>query len=428
MTQKTTIQKSLIVQELGQNGDGVVIADGQRLYIPYATPGDEISVELVLTKKNRFQVMGQQIIKQGSNYVTPPCPHYGVCGSCQLQHLNDETYRQFKRNKILSPLRFENFQNPELLVQDPIILPPGLRRRANFNFRCLAQGVELGYHKYHSYELLTLESCHILKPEIVAFMKPLLEVLGQSFPAGMEGEVFITAAHNGLDVNVEVRDKTPLTLAQRELWGQFATHQSLCRLLVTLKGKEDFTLLREMPFVLFDDVAVESNCRSFLQPSSEADQCLTSIVCGLLPKAPSRIADLFCGRGTLSLPLSRFAPVDGYEMDEPALNALKRAADKSQRPITTFYRDLFKTPLKEKELISYDVVIVDPPRAGAIEQTQALAASAVPTLIYVSCNPMTFARDARILVEGGYRLEAIQPLDQFRWTVHVEAIAKLTRS
>ncbi len=427
MTQKNPIQKSLIVQELGQNGDGVIIADDQRLYIPYATPGDEVSVELTLTKKNRFQVVSHRIIKQGENYAPPPCPHYGVCGSCQLQHLNDKTYCQFKRDKILRPMRFEGFQNPELLVQDPIILPPGLRRRANFNFRCLAHGVELGYHKYHSYELLTLESCHILKPEIVAFMKPLLTILGQSFSAGMEGEVFITAAHNGLDVNVEVRDRTPLTLAQRELWGQFANHQNLCRLLVTLKGKEDFTLLRETPFVLFDDVAVESNCRGFLQPSFEADQHLTSIVCGLLPEEPSRIADLFCGRGTLSLPLSRFAPVDGYEMDEPALKALKTAADKSQRPVTTFYRDLFKTPLKEKELTLYDVVVVDPPRAGAIEQTQALATSAVPTLIYVSCNPLTFARDARILVEGGYRIETIQPLDQFRWTVHVEAIAKLIR-
>ncbi len=114
-------------------------------------------------------------------------------------------------------------------------------------------------------------------------------------------------------------------------------------------------------------------------------------------------------------------------MDEPALNALKKAAEKSQRQISTFYRDLFKTPLKEKELITYDVVVVDPPRAGAIEQTQALANSAIPTLIYVSCNPLTFARDVRILVAGGYRIETIQPLDQFRWTVHVEAIAKLIR-
>lgn len=428
MTQGPTIQKSLIVQELGQNGDGVVIADNQRLYIPYATPGDEVSLELHLTKKNRYQVANHEIIKQGENYVKPPCAHYGVCGSCQLQHLGDEVYRKFKRDKILKPLLFEGFENPETLIKDPIVLPPGLRRRANFNFRCLPKGVELGYHKYHSYELLTLEYCHILRPEIVAFMQPLLEVIGKSFPPGFEGEVFITAAHNGLDVNVEVRDKTPMSLEQRELWGQFANHQNLCRLLVTLKGKEDFTLMRDTPYVLFDGVPVESNCRGFLQPSTEADQQLTSIVCDFLPKSPSKIADLFCGRGTLSIPLSRYAPVDGFEMDALALNALKNAAQRSQRPITTIYRDLFKTPLKDKELTPYDVIVVDPPRAGAEEQTQALAASAVPTLIYVSCNPLTFARDARILVEGGYQIEAIQPLDQFRWTVHVEAIAKLIKS
>ncbi|MBM3632776.1 MAG: class I SAM-dependent RNA methyltransferase [Alphaproteobacteria bacterium] len=427
MAQSSTIQKDLLVQELGQNGDGVVIADTQRLYIPYASPGDEVSVELSLTKKNRYIVVNYEIMKHGANYVDPPCPHFGVCGSCQLQHLNDMTYTQFKRDKILKPLLFEGFESPQHLVKTPIVLPAGIRRRANFNFRCLPKGVELGYHKYHSYELLTLKSCHILKPEIVSFMNPLLTVIGKSFPPGFEGEVFITAAENGLDVNIEVRDRTPLTLEQRELWGEFAAHQNLCRLIVTLKGKEDFTLIRDTPYVLFDGVPVESNCRGFLQPSAKADEILTDIVTKLLPPAPKRIADLFCGRGTLSLPLSRFAPVVGYEMDEPALLALKNASQKSQRPITTVYRDLFKTPLKNNELSEYDVVVIDPPRAGAETQTNALANSAVPTLIYVSCNPLTFARDARVLVAGGYQIEYIQPLDQFRWTVHVEAIAKFTR-
>jgi 23S rRNA (uracil1939-C5)-methyltransferase len=428
MNQNKPIQKTLLVQELGQNGDGVVIADNQRLYIPYATPGDEVSLTLSLTKKNRYQVIEYEITQHGPNRNTPPCPHYGVCGSCQLQHLGDDVYRQFKRDKIIKPLLFEGFENPEPLIKEPIILPPGLRRRANFNFRCLPKGVELGYHKYHSYELLTLEYCHILRPEIVTFMKPLIEVIGKSFPPGFEGEVFITAAHNGLDVTVEVRDRTPLTLEQRELWGQFATHQNLCRLLVTLKGKEDFVLLKEAPYVLFDGVPVESNCRGFLQPSQEADTQLTKIVLDLLPPKTKKIADLFCGRGTLSIPLSNHAPVDGYEMDEPALEALTKAASKAQRPITSIYRDLFKTPLKGHELEAYDVVVIDPPRAGAEEQAQALAISSVPTLIYVSCSPMTFARDARILVAGGYKIETVQPLDQFRWTVHVEAIAKFTKN
>jgi 23S rRNA (uracil1939-C5)-methyltransferase len=186
--------------------------------------------------------------------------------------------------------------------------------------------------------------------------------------------------------------------------------------------------MRQAPFVLFDDIPVESNCRGFLQPSGEADQLLAKTVTSMLPPSPRKIADLFCGRGTLSLPLSRYAPVDGYEMDQLALDALQLAAQRHQRPITPFYRDLFKHPLKGKELDSYDGIVIDPPRAGAEEQAHALASSQVPTLIYVSCNPLTFARDARILVEGGYRLEGIQPLDQFRWTVHVEVVAKLVCS
>lgn len=428
MVQESTIHKTAIVEELGKTGDGVVIIEGQRLYIPYATPGDEISLSLILTKKNKFQVIHHEIITQGPNSAKAPCPHYGVCGSCQLQHINDNIYQDFKKEKVLSPLRFEGFQNPESFVRNPIILPPGLRRRANFNFRCLTQGVELGYHKYHSYELLTLESCHILKPEIVDFMSPLLSALKKSFPPGFEGEVFITAAHNGLDVQVEVRDRTPLTLDQRELWGQFANHQKLCRLIVSLKGKEDFTLIRETPFVLFDTIPVDSSCRGFLQPSLEADQELTKIVRSFLPSNLSCIADLFCGRGTLTFPLSVHAPVDGYEMDEPALMALEKAALKSQRPITTIYRDLFKTPLTERELNSYDLVVIDPPRAGAENQSRILSTSPVPTIIYVSCNSLTFARDAKILTEGGYHLKTIQPLDQFRWTIHVESIALFSKS
>ncbi|MBM3467939.1 MAG: class I SAM-dependent RNA methyltransferase [Alphaproteobacteria bacterium] len=421
------ITKTLTVQELGKEGDGVVIADDQRLYIPFATPEDEVVVELALTKKNRYKILKHQITKQGKNFSPPPCPHYGVCGSCQLQHLSDETYLKFKRDKIINPLLFEGFQNPNSVVRSPIVLPPGLRRRANFNFQRLGNKVELGYHKYHSYELLTLECCHILKPEIVRFMKPLMAALEETLAPGIEGEIFITAAHNGLDVHVEIRDKTPLTLEQKELWGQFATHQNLCRLIVSTKGKEDFIILHETPYVLFDGVPVESDCRSFLQPSSEADQHLISLVCELLPPGPSKIADLFCGRGTLSLPLARYAPVEGFEMDVSALNALEAAAKKAQRPIFLHQRDLFKTPLIENELSSFDVVVIDPPRAGAETQSRILATSKVPTLIYISCNPLTFARDARILCEGGYHLEIIQPLDQFRWTVHIEVIAKFTK-
>jgi len=427
MSQLQVVQKSLIVQELGRNGDGVILVNGQRLYIPYTTPGDEVLVDLVLTKKNRYRLISHKVTQQGENHAQPPCPHYGVCGSCQLQHLNDPFYYQFKRDKILHSLHFEGLHPVEPFVQNPIVLPPGLRRRANFNFRCSGHGVELGYHKYHSYELLTLESCYVLKPEIVAFMNPLLTALGKSFPPGFEGEVFITASHNGLDVLVDVRDRTPLTLEQRELWGQFAEHNHLCRLAVSLKGKEDFILLHQTPIVLFDNVPVESSCRGFLQPSKEADELLSSIVCSFLAPNPSQIADLFCGRGTLSFPLSRFAPVNGFEMDELALQALKTAAQKVHRPISAFYRDLFKTPLRENELSAYDVVIIDPPRAGAKEQAHELAQSRVPTIIYVSCNPLTFARDLSILIEGGYRVDTVQPLDQFRWTVHVEAIARLIK-
>ena len=423
-----SLRKTLTVCELGQNGDGVVMADAQRLYIPYAAPGDEVDIDIALTKKNRYQVISHEITRRGLSYSAPPCPHYGVCGSCQLQHLDGETYRQFKLNKILRPLHFEGFRNIDHLIQSPFILPPGLRRRANFTFRCRADGVELGYHKYHSYELLTLESCHILKPVIVDFMKPLIKALGASFAPGFEGEVFITAAHNGLDVHVEVQDRTPLTLEQKELWGQFATCQNICRLAVSLKGKEDFILLRETPYVLFDGIPVESHCKGFLQPSKEADELLAEIVCGLLPTTSiKKIADLFCGRGTLSLPLSRHAAVEGYEMDTPALNALKAAAQQSKRPITTIYRDLFKTPLSQAELKNYDVVVIDPPRAGAESQVCFAAASSIPTIIYVSCNPLTFARDARLLVEGGYTMASVQPLDQFRWTVHVEVIAHFVK-
>ena len=416
-------QMTLTVEDFGQNGDGVVIADDQRLYIPYTTPGDTVLVTLITNKKGRYKVVSHEILERGKNFAKAPCPHYGSCGSCQLQHFATDVYSEFKREKILRPLRFEGFENPEQWLKNPVILPAGHRRRANFNYRVRVDGVELGYHKYHSYELLTLESCHVLMPIIVDFMKPLQKAIQKNIPAGFEGEVFITAADNGLDVHLDVRDRTPLTLEQREWWGEFAREHDLCRLQISLKHVTDLTLTYRTPTVLFDDVPVESDCRGFLQPSALADQELSRLACALLPEKPKLIADLFCGRGTLSFPLSKHARVHGYELEPKALAALESATRASGRPIETYSRDLFTRPLSADEMTGYDVAVIDPPRAGAEEQCKALAESGVENLIYVSCNPLTFARDARFLTEGRYEIVEITPLDQFRWTIHVEAVA-----
>jgi 23S rRNA (uracil1939-C5)-methyltransferase len=428
MTYSQPVQKKLVIDTLGQNGDGVATIDSQRVYVSYTAPGDTVAVELALTKKNCYQVVSHEILERGRNYSIPPCPHYGVCGSCQLQHINHKTYQHFKRDKILKPLYYRGFtQNIDTLVGEPIILPPGLRRRANFSFSCHGASVKLGYYKYHSHELLTLEHCLVLRPEIVSLIKPLTHAIQESFSAGLVGEIFITLAHNGLDMHVEVQDKIPLTLKQRELWAQFATCYTLCRLTVSLKGREDFIFLREIPVVLFDGVPVESHCKGFLQPSQEADDILATIITNAISPTPGKIADLFCGRGTLTLPLSRLGQVDAYEMDESALAALGTAVKQCQRPVKTIFRDLFNTPLNQKDFEDYDVVVIDPPRAGAESQIYHLASSCVTTIIYVSCNPLTFARDAHILVQGGYEVASIQPVDQFRWTVHIEIIAKFVK-
>jgi 23S rRNA (uracil1939-C5)-methyltransferase len=237
----------------------------------------------------------------------------------------------------------------------------------------------------------------------------------------------MTYSESGLDVVLKINKKKDLELSQRQALTEFARAYNLARLSLHQPGYQEIIVCFRDPFVLFDGVRVSIDASSFLQVNKAMDEMLSGCLQAMLPAAFKHAADLFCGRGTLSLPLSSKGPVDSFEMDKSALKALLQAAKGFKRPLSTFSRNLFSFPLRREELEKYDVVVLNPPRIGAHAQAKELAKSIVPYVFMVSCNPASFARDARVLIESGYHLNDVTLLDQFLWSPHIETIAVFKR-
>jgi 23S rRNA (uracil1939-C5)-methyltransferase len=285
----------------------------------------------------------------------------------------------------------------------------------------------LGFHRWRSHQIINLRECHTVDPQIAALFQPMRELFLSIMIAYQKATVYLTVTPVGVDVSIDIHRESlqPYTL---ETLRTFAETHRLVRLIVRENRKRSTVYEKEKPYVIFDEVKVEIEPSSFLQASDRADKVLTELVISALPAQLHRIADLFCGRGTFTFPLSRKSHVDGYECDPAALQALQTALNQSCRSILTFKRNLFDNPLSITELNAYDVIVMDPPRAGALSQVQMLVNSKVSNIIYISCGAETFARDAKVLIEqGNYELESVTPVDQFTWSPHLEVVGVFKR-
>jgi 23S rRNA (uracil1939-C5)-methyltransferase len=411
--------KSLSQEGLGKNED---------VSVPFVLPGETVRVERFVknpgTRREQPKFFLQEVLNPSSNRVVPKCVHFTQCGGCLLQHLNDFSYAEFKKSLIVQP--FIKYQIDASLVRDVQLLPAGERRRANFEICKKPDGVVLGFHKWQSHTITNLTECHTVDPKIAALFQPLREVCEQIMRLYQKASVYVTVTEVGIDMNLDVHSDDLAENAE-SLLVKFASRLELARLVLRVNRKRNTIFSTADPFVMMDGVPVAIEASSFLQASERADRMLTEIAVESIGSA-YKIADLFCGRGTFTFPLSRIAPVDGYECDKPALAALNAAAEKSGRPIQTFCRNLFDEPLSALELKNYDVVVIDPPRAGCAAQTEQLALNKnVKKIIYVSCGPESFARDIARLTQSGYVLEKVVPVDQFTWAPHLEVIGVLTR-
>lgn len=411
------------IESVGGRGDGIARHRDKPLYVPLAAPGDRVLARIEAAKGDGFAASLIEVLEPGPCRVAPPCPHYGVCGGCAVQHLDRDTDAAWKRGVVATALSRQGLD--PAVVGPALRLPPGQRRRAAFAFARTQRGVVLGFNARASHRVVDIDACPAADPALGAALPALRRLLAEVVPAGTGGDVIVTLAGGGLDVVVEAEAR--LDLFDREAIAAFAADEDLTRLCWRRPGGGLEPLAQRRPaVVVLGGVPVEVPPGAFLQPSAAGEQALAGLVCAAVAGAP-RVADLFAGCGTLSFPLARRSRVHAVEGDGAALSALKSAADRAGVNLTTETRDLARRPLLADELTHFDAVVFDPPRAGAAEQAAVLAQAGPGVVVGVSCHPASFARDARLLVDGGYRLTAVTPVDQFPWAAHVEAVGVFAR-
>jgi len=391
------------IVRLAGRGDGVT-ADGR--HVPLAAPGDGITSD--------------GAILPGPHRIDPPCRHFPRCGGCQLQHVDDAAYAGFIVDRIAGALGAQGIDRPPILP--PHLSPPLTRRRAALRAERIGRRVVLGFNEGASHRIVDMAECHILHPALMALIAPLRTLLALLLRDRRGAEVRLTLADQGVDVLIGKVEAEGLSAA--EALTDFANAQRLARLAIDDGYGPQTRWEPEAATVTLGGVPVPLPHGAFLQATADGEAALVAAVREAAGEATT-VADLFAGLGTFALSLGN--KVYAAEGARDAALALKTAAGRAQRPIAVEHRDLFRRPLDAKELGRFDAVVLDPPRAGAKEQVDQLAASAVPRIAYVSCNPGTFARDAAALIAGGYRIEWIRPVGQFRWSTHVELAAAFAR-
>jgi 23S rRNA (uracil1939-C5)-methyltransferase len=385
------------IVRIAARGDGVT-PSGR--HVPFGVPGDA--------------VLDDGALAFGPHHQEPPCRHFPECGGCQLQHADDEAYAGYLVSRVETALAQHGLVTE---IRTPHLSPPRSRRRATLKAAKVGQGVALGFNAEMSHRIVDMRECHILRPELFALVEPFRQLLRSMFQPGRIAEVQLTLIDRGADVMLRGIPAGRLTEIERLT--SFAIDHGLSRLSVD-RGLGPETLYEPLPAsVILSGVPVAFPHGAFLQATEDGEAELLLLVQEAVGGGSS-VADLFAGLGTFSLALGANYAAEG---SRDAAAALKQAAPR----MNVEHRDLYRAPLDAKELKRFDAVVIDPPRAGAEAQVANLARSAVRRIAYVSCNPATFTRDAKTLVNGGYRLEWVRPVGQFRWSTHVELAACFTR-
>jgi 23S rRNA (uracil1939-C5)-methyltransferase len=402
---------ALTIARLGAQGDGIAeTPDGLR-YVPFALPGERV----------RTGDGALPEIVSGSNAERRPpiCQHFGLCGGCAAQHMSDALYSSWKRGILVEAFRQQGMA-PK--IDDMIRIGPGTRRRVVLTARRAADAIVLGYHRRASHDLIDIAECPVARPGIVARLTA-LRALAAILDAN-ELRLTVLESREGLDVAINGAGITIGARAAASVAAIAAQH-GFTR--VSLNGQT--VVEKARPTLGLGNARLLPTPAGFVQAVAEAEHAMVSEVLRAI-KGARRIADLFAGIGTFALPMARQARVLAIDGDQTALSALSEAARGAAglKPIETKQRDLYRQPLSPRELADVDAVVLDPPRAGARSQVERIAQASVPIVAYVSCNPATLARDARLLVNADYRVEGVFPIDQFLYSAHLEAVAVLRRN
>lgn len=412
------VVETLVIDHVGHRGDGVANAGDAAVFVPFTLPGERVEVDRVPGHPDRRRLL--RVESASPQRIAPLCPHFGVCGGCAIQHWQPDAYRAWKRDLVIATLS----QAGITCAVDPLIDAHGAgRRRIVLHARKGTHDVlKVGFTAAGSHAIVAIDHCPILDPALEGALPAAWALAEALAVTGKPLDIQVTAASNGLDVDVRGSGPLPTKLIAT-LSGIAETHR-----LARLTRHGELVLMRTPPLIEIGAARLILPAGAFLQATAAGEETLAAVVLAHCQRA-KHIADLFCGVGPFALRLAAKSRVSAFDSDAGAIGALQKAATATPglKPVRAEIRDLFHRPLVPQELRDFDAVVFDPPRQGAQAQARHLTASKIPLVIAVSCNIATFARDARILLDGGYRLDSVTPVDQFRHTAHVELVAKFTR-
>ncbi len=416
----------LTIDHIGAGGDGIAFLDQQTIYLPATAPGEIIKAEIGEKRGNGFEGTVLEVITSSGLRQKPICRHYDQCGGCNLQHLQDGFVDDWKRQLIVAQLARQGLS--DIIVNTTITSAARSRRRIDFVASRRKKSAMVGFHQKRSKQIFDIGDCPVIRPELLNLAKPLRNLCTRVLPRNSKADVIATLSDNGVDILITSEKSMELDLDLRQVLSDFAEHEDLARICwrSTGKGLVDVVSARKTPSLRMGDVDVALAPAGFLQATKDGETALANLVQTYL-KDCHYIADLFAGCGSFTFPLAKHSKTHAVDSNPDLIQSLQSSANKAVAPVTSETRDLFQRPITREELKPFDGVLFDPPRAGAKIQVEEIAASSVKNVVGISCSPGTFARDARVLIDGGYSLIEVTPVDQFRWSSHVELIGLFKR-
>lgn len=411
MSETQSAYAEVTIDTLSPRGLGVFAYEGQRYYLPDALPGERFRVHIY-----KSDIGSYERLTASPERATPPCPHFGTCGGCQLQHLNDDAQTTFIKNRIASALHQVGLETE---INAPLRSPLHSRRRATFTAKRTKKSVIIGFLEERSHRLIDISKCVIVTPRLFALRSFIFEAT--KLTASRAALVKYKLLDTGTVFDLAIENGKPLAAEDQATLTHLATSNGIARM--TYNGELLFQ--SEPVLTIFGKTPAALPPNSFLQATKDGEITLQHLVQNAIGDA-KQIADLFCGAGTFTL--AQEGAVHGFDSDKDMIAALQNAIDTAQlHNKTATARDLFRNPLLASELNPFDAIIIDPPRAGAAEQVREIVKSDVNKIVYVSCNPVSFAKDSLAFVNAGFNLGAITPVDQFRFSNHIELVTTFTR-
>jgi len=396
---------------------------GQRYFVPFTLPGETVEAEPLDKRGEGIATKLIEVLAPSRHRETPPCPHFTVCGGCALQHWRHDAYTAWKVGLLERALKQHGVDAPAF--DAPLLGTPGERRRADFVLRRQGRRVLAGFHERGSARIVDVGTCVIARPTLTALLEPLRAALAEVLPDGAATDAIANETDSGVDLLLRPHKRLVLSIDHRQTLVGLAERADLARLSWGGRANPEPIVVRRPPILVLGEAIIEPPPGAFLQATKRGERAMREAVDAWAGEA-DRLADLFAGVGSLSL--GRAGRLTLFESDKASVAAVDAAARKiGGSRVTAERRDLFRNPLLAKELDAFAAVVLDPPRAGAAAQVAEIARSKVRRVVYASCDPGSFARDARVLQDAGYRMDKLKAIDQFLWSGHVESISLFLR-